>query len=515
MRSRPLSSTTERASERGQTIVLFVLALVVLMAFAALAFDVGQTLVDRRSQQDAADAAALAGARYLTDSGCQPDSTLGSCPNAVTQALSVALANGYGTGQNGGTDGAGRTVTVKIPPGPESPFADLSGYIEVQIGTRQGTTFGNVLGIANLPVGAMAVAANQSGIAPPYSFLALNPTACPSALFSGQGDLSVGGNIQVDSSCPSAALQVTGQATVTVTVPNGACDVTGGIQQGGGGTLNCQQVTPAPALPDPLAQLAPPPVPAAALPAVEVAGTTLPIPPGCPGGSAAASAANPATCQFTSSYAGTTWRLFPGYYPGGIKVQGGSIYLEPGIYYLGGGGFSANGTSASVCSVSAGGTICDPNPDPGGDGVLLYNTQDAVFASQCAAGTAPNPSVDCLQPISFMGSSTIVQLDPLEMGTLWDGLVVFQDRTLSMSPTTTPLASRTPDLVINGNGANMSVDGTIYEPSGYVQINGNNGTNTNSQVIADEFKITGNSGTMTVSYNGSQFYQLSGVGLVQ
>ncbi len=506
-----MSSTTDRSGQQGQTLVLFALGIVALLAFGALAFDAGQTLVDRRAEQDAADAAAIAGARYLTESACQSSSlaaAMTNCSDAVDQALAVAQENGYGTGVNGGADSAGYRVTVKVPPGPESQFADLMGYIEVQISTGQATTFANVLGVARLPVSALAVAANQSGITAPYSFLALNPTACPSALFSGQGTLSVGGNIQVNSSCPSDAMQVTGQATVTVTSP-GACDVTGGVQQGGGGSLNCTLVTPAPALPDPLAQLAAPAVPSAPTAAVEVSGTKA-IPSGCPGGSASATAGNPATCQFTSSYTGTIWRLYPGYYPGGITVQGGTIYLEPGIYYLGGGGFTANGTSAAVYSVSAGGTA-----PPFAGGVLLYNTQDASFATQCAAGTAPHAPLDCLQPISFTGSSTLVGLDPLEMGTMWDGLVIFEDRTLSMSPTTTPLASRTPDLVINGNGSNMTVNGTIYLPAGYVQINGNQGTNENSQVIADEFKITGNSGTMTVNYNGTDFFHLSGVGLVQ
>jgi uncharacterized membrane protein len=38
------------------------------LVIAALAFDVGMMLVERRDEQDAADAAALAGARYvLTD----------------------------------------------------------------------------------------------------------------------------------------------------------------------------------------------------------------------------------------------------------------------------------------------------------------------------------------------------------------------------------------------------------------------------------------------------------------
>jgi Flp pilus assembly protein TadG len=56
-----LSSTTDRARERGQVLVLFAGGLVALLIVAALAFDVGMMLVERRDQQNAADAAALAG----------------------------------------------------------------------------------------------------------------------------------------------------------------------------------------------------------------------------------------------------------------------------------------------------------------------------------------------------------------------------------------------------------------------------------------------------------------------
>ena len=63
-----MSSTTDARRERGQILVLFAGAIVVLLIVAALAFDVGMILVERRDQQNAADAAALAGARYvLTD----------------------------------------------------------------------------------------------------------------------------------------------------------------------------------------------------------------------------------------------------------------------------------------------------------------------------------------------------------------------------------------------------------------------------------------------------------------
>src|SRR4026207_1681823 len=87
MRSRPLSSTTShrREGERGQVLVLFAGGLLALLVIAALAFDVGMMLVERRDEQGAADAAALAGARYvLTDQAA-----------AQTAAFDIAAMNGY------------------------------------------------------------------------------------------------------------------------------------------------------------------------------------------------------------------------------------------------------------------------------------------------------------------------------------------------------------------------------------------------------------------------------------
>jgi len=54
-------------SERGQTLVLFVLGLAVLLGFTAMSVDVGLFLQQRRDLQNDADAAALAGAAYLPD----------------------------------------------------------------------------------------------------------------------------------------------------------------------------------------------------------------------------------------------------------------------------------------------------------------------------------------------------------------------------------------------------------------------------------------------------------------
>ena len=57
-----------RENSPGQVLVLFALGITVLFAAAGLAFDVGRFYSERRFLQNAADAAALAGARYVNDS---------------------------------------------------------------------------------------------------------------------------------------------------------------------------------------------------------------------------------------------------------------------------------------------------------------------------------------------------------------------------------------------------------------------------------------------------------------
>src|SRR4051794_3380504 len=108
---RPLSSTTDTARERGQVLVIFAGGLILFLVVAALVFDVGLNLLDRRAEQNASDAAALAGARHLPagytyHAGCAGAS---SSLLAVKTACDVAADNGF-------VDGVGnKTVRVDIP----------------------------------------------------------------------------------------------------------------------------------------------------------------------------------------------------------------------------------------------------------------------------------------------------------------------------------------------------------------------------------------------------------------
>jgi putative Flp pilus-assembly TadE/G-like protein len=62
-----------RRRGQGQVLVLFALSVVVLLAFAGLAFDIGRFYSERRFLQNAADAAALAGANALIRGGTTTD----------------------------------------------------------------------------------------------------------------------------------------------------------------------------------------------------------------------------------------------------------------------------------------------------------------------------------------------------------------------------------------------------------------------------------------------------------
>lgn len=71
------------STEKGQTLVLVGVTMLVLLGLGAIAIDVGQVLWSRGAQQNIADAAALAGVRYLPDNP----------PGAVELATNYAELN--------------------------------------------------------------------------------------------------------------------------------------------------------------------------------------------------------------------------------------------------------------------------------------------------------------------------------------------------------------------------------------------------------------------------------------
>ena len=128
--SRQRSAGTER--ERGQILVIFALSLIVIIGMVGLVLDGGGAFAQRRSEQNAADLAALAGANaYLNTSGSVATRTAA----AQAAAIASATSNGYTNGVDGTVIGtpavtlrqSGATVTVNITAPHVNSFARVLG----------------------------------------------------------------------------------------------------------------------------------------------------------------------------------------------------------------------------------------------------------------------------------------------------------------------------------------------------------------------------------------------------
>jgi len=473
-----LSSTTDRPRERGQVLVLFAGGLIGLLLMAALAFDVGSMLVERRDQQNAADAAALAGARFV----------LSSETDAETAARQIALDNGF-------DDAAADEVVNVYIPAIHGRYAGLPGFIEVQISAQRPSIFGGIIGRAAWPVGAFAVATNDQNLTFPFSMLALDPTECKAIAVSGGGVVEAYANIQSNSSgaeCVGAPIGFsrTGGSTINVIAPDATCRVVGELQDQGSGSMTCTEAEGSFALPDPLRNLAAPAQPALA-PAMVPVGHTQPSPSRCPGATGGGTPIETQTqpCDVGgngAAYNGLSWILYPGLYPAGLDVSNdATAYLMPGIYWIGGGGvdIGGGGSMISIAVPSDAKTVLSSAPcatallpaDLCG-GVMIYNSK---------LPTSPGG------PFILNSNSATMKLASLDVATtdpdrIYQDIAIYQDRTLTTSVT------------LNGSTSSTIVEGIIYVPGGQVKLNGNGGTLIVDQIIANTLDINGNGGTIKV-----------------
>ncbi len=492
-----MSSTTDRRrSERGQILVVFAGGLVAICIVAALVFDVGQNLLDRRSEQDASDAAALAAARYVSGAsytfhgGCAlPHVGL----QAIEAACDVAAEHGYVDGVDS------RTVRVDLPPVAPSTKAGLPEHVEVTIGLTRPSFFTGLVGQYQQQTGAMGVAKNGGDISLPYSLLALNPHDCGANKITGSPGtiVSTNGTIHIDSDCVTnpGAIQLSGNGVLQ----SPQCDVVGLIVESGGATNDC---TTAPAgvlvYGDPLRDLDPPPQPGAPLAVLPLDAIPGPIPAGCPGSSRPATDAAPATCAFSSGQvAGKTYRIFPGNYPGGISTSKATLLMDPGVYWIGGSGIHVQSTGALISKAPGDNT----GPTPSG-GVLIYNTVDPVPAAGCAGA-------GCYGTISINGgggSTPTLALLPIESGR-YTGMVMFVDRDAA--------GGGGFDIDLNGADAALNVTGTIYAPTASMRFNGSDTDVLSAQVICYDFVVNGSGAAFTINYDADSLFHLRGVGLVE
>ena len=165
---------------------------------------------------------------------------------------------------------------------------------------------------------------------------------------------------------------------------------------------------------------------------------------------AGASFPNFSGCNETNYVGKKTETIEPGVYCGGMSFNANAnVTLKPGIYYLDGGGFSANG-GAKVS----------------GDGVTL------VFTKKTSGSWAD---------ATINGSAEINLTAPKTGPTA--GIVIFGDRNMPVSTS----------FKLTG-GASQYFGGAIYTPAGAISFSGGNGTSKNcTQIIGDTITFVGNS----------------------
>jgi Flp pilus assembly protein TadG len=506
------TGSCSRAGQKGQMLVIFAGALVLIMAIGALVVDLGFVFMLRRQEQNAADPGAVAAARYIPakDTGQMWSA---ACFYAVQNGFAAKRsdnnANCPGVGTNDGS-----IVSVHYPPSPAAvEYAGDPSFVEVSVRRPHSSFFAGVIGMPTITVTSAAVAANDTGTSGTSSLVALKPTGCSTARLHGGGsgggvdifpaagvDPAAGGYVQVNSDCgaaqgaddlctsgPSSALTIAGGTYLrsnTVYV-QGAC-----TQDGTSGTVLSSFDELAAYVGDPLALVRPP------------SPTDLTMRQ-CPTGPTS-SPTNPKKCNLPSGDV----TLDPGTYYGGWQVGNGTkLHLNPGIYILAGGGISQTG---GITEAVASGRV------------LIYGTDSP------ACGVGGSATVACQQAFDFTANTTL-NLRGLDKnspclpygspGCPFGGLLFWQDAHASGAGT--PKA----DIQISGSGS-LYVEGTIYSALGNVEITGNSLTNgcvpdlagnTNCasvQIVANTFDV-GGGGILSMPYDPNLFYDNRLKGLVR
>ena len=135
---------------RGQILVIVAAGMIVLIAIAALVIDLGFSWMLRRQEQNAADPASLAAARFITE----PDPVTGlqsyDAASGWSAACRYARMNGFFAPGNSDCDPepAGASMTVNWPP--QGTVADYwhgdRGHVQVIITASHDSFFGRIFG---------------------------------------------------------------------------------------------------------------------------------------------------------------------------------------------------------------------------------------------------------------------------------------------------------------------------------------------------------------------------------
>ena len=413
------------AARRGTVAVMVAVSLMPVLGVLALVLDGGFQLAEQRRAQAAADATAHAAAvslaaNYANDAGSDPHGT------AKSAALAIASANGMAN------DGVTSTVTLNIPPSSSlTIFAGNAGYAEAIVAIKTPRLLSAIWGQGTLTASAHATArATSTSVAQPAVIL-LDPSASGALSVAGSARVVTSGTIQVNSSSTTAVI-----ATNTGYAKGSAIQITGNYTTNSSGYLSGTVTTGAATVADPLSSLAAPST------------TGLTVQPAVP------------------SYGSFT--INPGIYNGGVTFGGGStVTMNPGTYYMKGGGFNvANGVTVS------------------GSGVFIYEDH-----------SASNPSLD--GALSFQGGG-VINLTPPTSGT-YSGISYYQDR------------SNTKAISI-ANGTTNTLTGKFYAAGAAVSFaGGSQSSQYGSQFVAKSMNLSNNAyvGVSGTGTGGTPHYAIA------
>jgi hypothetical protein len=527
------SRTVSRQTPRGQILIVTAAGLLALMAVAALVVDLGFSWMLHRQEQNAADPASIAAARWLK----APDGTPRSpFPEAYEEACFYAKENGFFAGDTldcAAARGAGE-LQVNWPP-ISGPYVGHRGKVQVIITNTHPSFFAQIFGQSWATVSTAAVAANEDGNSNSSSLVALG-TDCSGNdsgdsavtgggtlhLFAANPSVPAGGYVQVNAACGNAtgddkclggggtdALSISGTLKAPFTSVVGSCG-----KQGTGVQPVCELTSPCldeAALPlgDPLSGL-PEPWPTLNLSA-----------PPCPKVSEinSPSDSNPCTLkggsgsQATCPLVGTqnVCTMSPGVYYAGWDVQSNvRVVMKPGMYVFAGFGVKISNSSSleTISDVDGTGQPIDAR-------VTIFSTDYTPGCQQnepnfCEG--AINISAQGALRLKATNDTTCQQVSPQICP--WNGILLWQDGTTVKDPA---------DVTITG-GSDLVLSGTIYAPESRVKISGANGStgcvpNTSPQaclavqIISESWEIHG-SAKVDMPYDPSELYQFPARGLI-
>ena len=367
--------------ESGQALVLAGVSMTVIVAFLALAIDVGQLRYQQTKLQNAADAAALAAALEMSYCG-----STHACTAMQTAAQKALVENGFSGSTvytQCGTPGTGLTIGVNQGPcalGSTSgdPNYGSSQYVEVVVSYPQSTYFAKIVGISSVKINVRA----EAGLGNSNDCLYLSTG---NTTTSANQTLLVNGNATISASCGiindaggSQAAVFNGGDTITST----GLYIHGGDLNNGNNTLNPSPTTGVSPVSDPLSYLSPPAAGSCTYSneVINSGGGTVTLNPGT-------------YCGGLIINGSATVSFNPGTYimQGNMIVNGGDTISGTGLtFYFSSGSLTMNGSSdASLVAPTTGtyaGILIYQNPSDGSGIILNGDTNSKWQGTVYAAG---------------------------------------------------------------------------------------------------------------------------------